>query len=132
VRPANNLQVNLSGIGFWIATIAIIWLLGAIGLGWLVKSFFIVIGLLLLAPVVAVLGFRWWLKRNLVEGKCPVCSGPVAGFKTMSLACPSCGEPLTVSDGTVQRVTPPGTVDVAVVDVDGVDVIDVSVKQLED
>ena len=120
----SNLQVNLSGLRFWITTFAIIWFLGIIGLGWLVKSFFIFLGLLILAPIVAVLVFRWWLKRNLVEGQCPVCSSSLAGFNNMQLACPSCGEPLVVENRTFQRLTPPGTVDV--------DAIDVSVKQLED
>nr|WP_228035115.1 hypothetical protein [Oculatella sp. LEGE 06141] len=118
------MQFNVSGIGFWLTAFAIVWLLGAVGLGWLVKSFLILIGLIILAPVVAFVGFRWWLKRNLVEAQCPVCHYESAGINGMQLRCPSCGEPLKVDAGHFQRLTPPGTVDV--------EAIDVSVKQLED
>ncbi|NJL37292.1 MAG: hypothetical protein HC899_11525, partial [Leptolyngbyaceae cyanobacterium SM1_4_3] len=57
-----NLQLNLSGFSFWLTLFAVVWLLGSIGLGWLVKSFFILIGLLLITPAIAFLGFRWWLQ----------------------------------------------------------------------
>jgi ssDNA-binding Zn-finger/Zn-ribbon topoisomerase 1 len=119
-----SLEFNLSGIGFWLTAFAIIWLLGAVGLGWLVKSFLILMGLILLTPVIAFLGFRWWLKRNLVEDACPVCRYESAGINGMQLRCPNCGEPLKVESKHFHRMTPPGTVDV--------DAIDVSVKQLED
>lgn len=127
-----NIQFNLSGLSTWLTIFAIIWLLGAIGLGWLVKSLVILLGLLLIAPVIAVLGFRWWLKRNVVESRCPVCSNPLAGINGMQLNCPSCGEPLVVQDRVFQRITPPGTVDVQVVDVQVVDTNVVDVRQLED
>ncbi len=117
-------SIQLSGLNFWLTIFAIVWLLGAIGLGWLVKSILIILALLLIAPVVGVLAFRWWLKRNLVEDKCPVCSTSLAGVEGMKLACPNCGEPLMVDDGKFQRITPPGTVDV--------NAVEVSAKQLED
>lgn len=120
----NGLQLNLSGIRFWLTTFAVIWLLSAIGLGWLVKSLFILLAFLLLLPIVFFIGLRWWLKRNLVDGQCPVCSQSLAGVNQMQLTCPSCGEPLRVEEGKFKRVTPPGVVDV--------DAVEVSVRQLED
>ena len=117
-------SIQLSGLNFWLTIFAIVWLLGAIGLGWLVKSLLIILALLIIAPVIGVFAFRWWLKRNLVEDKCPVCSTGLAGVEGMKLACPSCGEPLMVDDGSFQRITPPGTVDV--------NAVEVSAKQLED
>jgi hypothetical protein len=121
----NSLRsIQLSGFSFWLALLAIIWLLGSIGLGWLVKSFFILIGFLILTPIVAFLGFRWWLKRNLVVDRCPVCSYESAGINRTQLRCPSCSEPLRVEKGHFHRLTPPGTVDVTAVDV--------TVKQIED
>ncbi len=117
-------QFNLSGLRFWLVLFAVIWLLGAIGLGWLVKSVFILLGLLILAPILGFLGFRWWLKRNLVSDQCPVCRNEVAGINGVDMRCPSCGEPLHIDKGHFQRVTPPGTVDV--------EAIDVSVKQIEE
>lgn len=112
-----SLQVNFSGISFWLTLLLIVWLLGAIGLGWLVKSFFILIGLLLLAPVVAFFVFRWWLQRNLVESACPVCSYEFVGIHKTETRCPSCGEPLQVERKGFARLTPPGTVDVEAIEV---------------
>jgi hypothetical protein len=117
-------QFNLAGLRFWIILFTVIWLLGAIGLGWLVKSFFILMALLIIAPVIAFLGLRWWLKRNLVMDHCPVCSFESAGINGTQMRCPNCSEPLRIEQGHFYRLTPPGTVDV--------EAIDVSVKQLED
>jgi hypothetical protein len=117
-------QFNLSGLRFWLVLFAVIWLLGAIGLGWIVKSVFILLCLLIFAPVIGFLGFRWWLKRNLVMDQCPVCSYESAGINGTEMRCPNCGEPLRIEKGHFHRVTPPGTVDVQA--------IDVSVKQIED
>lgn len=119
-----NLQLNLSTLRFWFTLLVVIWLLSSIGLGWIVKASFIVLGFLLVAPVVAFLVFRWWLKRNLVVSQCPVCSYELAGLNGTQLRCPSCSEPLKVEKGHFHRLTPPGTVDV--------EAIDVSVKQIED
>jgi hypothetical protein len=117
-------QFNLAGLRFWIILFTVIWLLGAIGLGWLVKSFFILMALLIAAPVIAFLGLRWWLQRNLVMAHCPVCGFESAGINGTQMRCPSCSEPLRIEQGHFYRLTPPGTVDV--------EAIDVSVKQLED
>jgi hypothetical protein len=116
--------IQLSGLRFWITLLAVVWLLGTLGLGWLVKSFFILMGILLITPVLAFLGFRWWLKRNLVADACPVCGFESAGLNGTQLRCPSCSEPLKVEHGHFHRLTPPGTVDV--------DAIDVTVKQISD
>ncbi|MBF2047818.1 hypothetical protein [Leptolyngbya sp. 7M] len=117
-------SIQISGFGFWLTLLAIVWLLSSIGLGWLVKSVFVLIGIILLMPVVAFLGFRWWLKRNLVIDRCPVCGYESAGINNTQLRCPSCSEPLKVEHKHFHRLTPPGTVDV--------DAIDVTVKQIED
>lgn len=126
MNPNNfrSVQLNFSGIGFWITVIAIIWLLGSIGLGWLVKSFFILIGLLLILPIIAFAIFRWWLQRNLVESDCPVCGTNFAAFNKTETRCPSCGEPLQVQQGEFLRATPPGTVDV--------DVVEIPMQQLDE
>ncbi|HIK55514.1 MAG TPA: hypothetical protein IGS37_10185 [Synechococcales cyanobacterium M55_K2018_004] len=119
-----NLQFSLSGIRFWLGLFAVVWLLSAVGLGWLVKSFLFLLGLLLITPILAFLGFRWWLKRNLVEDQCPVCEFTSAGLNGFELRCPSCGEPLKVEKGRFLRLTPPGTVDI--------EAVEVPVKQIED
>lgn len=112
-----SFQFNFSTIGRWLTLLAFIWLLGSVGLGWLVNSFLILIGLLLLAPVLAFVGFRWWLQRNLVQDNCPVCRYEFTGLNRTQLQCPSCGEPLKVDQGHFNRLTPPGTIDVQAVEV---------------
>lgn len=118
------LQFNLSSIGYWLTLLALVWLLGSIGLGWLVKSFFILLGIIMVAPAIAFFVFRWWVKRNLVEDQCPVCGYEFTGFNRTEFSCPSCKEPLQVEKGHFQRLTPPGTIDV--------EAVEVSARQLED
>ena len=117
-------QFNLSGIGCLLTLLVMFWILGAIGLGWLVKSFVILVIFIVMAPIVAFLGFRWWLQRNLIEDKCPVCGYELTGLNQTQLRCPSCSEPLMVEEGRFKRITPPGTIDVQA--------IEVSAKQLEE
>ena len=121
----SSAQFNLSGIGGWVVLLAIAWLLGMIGLGWLVKSVLVLIGLLVFTPVIAFFAIRWWLKRNLVQDQCPVCGVSSAGINgTQLMRCPSCSEPLRVEQGHFYRITPPGTVDV--------EAVEVIAKQIED
>ena len=108
---------NLSGLGGWLVFFGIIWLLGSVGLGWLVKSVVVLVLFLAIAPIIALVGFRWWLRRNLVESQCPVCSHTSAGLNGTQLRCPNCNEPLKVEKGAFVRLTPPGTVDVQAVEV---------------
>jgi energy-coupling factor transporter transmembrane protein EcfT len=113
----NPSQFNLSGIGCWLTLLLVCWGLGAIGLGWLVNSFFVLLGLLAIAPLIAWYVFRWWVQRNLVEDQCPVCSYPFSGFNGTDCRCPNCGEPLKVEGGHFKRLTPPGTIDVEAIEV---------------
>ncbi|MGF1459672.1 MAG: hypothetical protein ACFBSG_11670 [Leptolyngbyaceae cyanobacterium] len=113
----NYYQINFSGLGCWLTVIAIAWLLGAIGLGWVVKSIAVLFVLILLAPVLGFIGFRWWLKRNLIEGNCPVCEVPLTGINNIQTVCPNCRTQLKVSRDGFVRFTPEGTVEVNAVDV---------------
>jgi hypothetical protein len=117
-------QFNLSGLSSLLTLLALSMLLGAVGLGWLVNGFLILMGLVLISPVIAWVGFRWWLKRNLVESRCPVCTYEFTGFNRTECQCPSCGEPLRVEQGRFNRLTPPGTIDV--------EAVEVSARQIED
>jgi hypothetical protein len=114
-----NFQLGMAEVSRLLLPFFIIWLLGAIGLGWLVKSLFFIFGLLLVTPVVAFLGFRWWLKRNLVQSQCPVCSYEFINLNKSEFSCPSCNESLTAQNGQFVRLTPPGTIDVSAVEVPG-------------
>lgn len=114
---------NESGLGCWLTVILVSLALGAVGLGWVVNSVLILLTILFFAPIIAFLGFRWWLKRNLVEDSCPVCTYEFTGFNGSECRCPNCGEELKVEGGKFARLTPPGTIDV--------DVVEVSANQLE-
>ena len=116
-NSVNKFQIGLSGVSRLLLPFVVLWLLGAIGLGWLVKSFLILLGLILITPILAIVGFQWWLKRNLVESACPVCEFQFTGLKAAEFACPSCGEPLKFENGSFHRLTPPGTIDVTAVEV---------------
>ena len=109
--------IALSTLRAWLVIVAAVWLLGAIGLGWLVKSFFALIGIILLAPVAIFVGVRWWIQRNLVQGQCPVCASPLAGLNKTQMRCPNCNEPIKVEHKHFSRLTPPGTIDVQAVEV---------------
>lgn len=115
-RPQTLLS-NYPALQTWLKVILVFWLLSLIGLGGLVKSFLVVLGLLILAPVVVMIGFYWWFQRNLVQGVCPVCQFELAGVNGTQTQCPQCGEPLNLQDRQFIRQTPPGTIDVQAVEV---------------
>ncbi|WP_341529836.1 hypothetical protein WKK05_11240 [Nostoc sp. UHCC 0302] len=112
-----SFQLNLLNLRPWLTLLAVIWLLASLGLGWLVNSLLIIVGLLLLAPVIAFFGFRWWLQRNLVADQCPVCTYEFTGLNNTQLQCPSCGESLLVKNSHFQRFAPEGTIDIKAVEV---------------
>lgn len=112
-----NFQIGFAEVSRFLLPFAILWLLGAIGLGWLVKSFFILVGLILVTPVIAFFGFRWWLRRNLIQADCPVCHHGFVSLNQTEFNCPSCSEPLKVENGRFSRLTLPGTIDVSAVEV---------------
>lgn len=118
-----QISLNNSGLGCLLTFILGAFLLTSVGLGWIVNSFLIIVAILAVLPIVAFFGLRWWLKQNVVEGACPVCSYEFTGFKNAECRCPNCGEALQVEGNQFKRVTPPGTIDV--------DAIEVSVKQIE-
>ena len=115
---SNFNQMQLSG-GLrqlvWLGLI--LWLLGSVGLGWLVKSLFLLLGLFLVVPIVAVFGLQWWVKRNLVKGECPVCQAELTGINGAPQQCGNCGEALQVSEGKFTRAAQAGTIDVQAVEV---------------
>jgi|SRR5579883_1227671 DNA-directed RNA polymerase subunit RPC12/RpoP len=110
-------QFNLSNLRLWLTLLAVMWLLASLGLGWLVNSLLIIVGVLLLAPVLVFFGFRWWLQHNLVTDQCPVCGYEFSGLNQTQLRCPNCSEQLLVQQGHFRRFTPEGTIDVTAVEV---------------
>jgi predicted RNA-binding Zn-ribbon protein involved in translation (DUF1610 family) len=119
-----HLQFNFENIRPWLTLLAISWLLASLGLGWLVNSLLIIFGLLLFLPVVAFLGFRWWLARNLVTGQCPVCGYELTGVNNTQLQCTNCGEQLSLKNNQFHRFAPEGTIDITAVEVEAKSVED--------
>jgi amino acid transporter len=124
IMRLNTSQFDIPGFGCGLTLLLFFWVLGAVGLGWVVKSFLFLVVFIVLAPVIGFFGLRWWLQRNLIQDKCPVCSYEFTGLNQAQLNCPSCGEPLQIEGGHFKRITPPGTIDVQAVEV--------SVQQIED
>lgn len=126
-NPAN--QIQLRGLLSWAMTLLVLFLISSVVPDWLINAVLILIGFALVAPIVGIFGFQWWLKRQLVTGNCPVCSYELNTLQVgdPQLQCPSCGELLEVKNGSFVRITPPGTIDVT-----AVDVLDVSAQTLED
>jgi Zn finger protein HypA/HybF involved in hydrogenase expression len=123
-----SIQVRFPGIGCWATLIVIVWLLGSVGLGWIIKSALVLFALILILPVVAFIGLRFWFSRNLIQGACPVCAQPLTGLTVLATACPNCGTALQVTREGFQRTTADGTIDVQAVEVS---VQEVSVQTIE-
>lgn len=119
-----QLQNSLVEASRWLLPLAILWLLGSLGLGGLIKLSLVAVGILLLTPVVLFLGLRWWLKRNLVQDSCPVCNYEFVGLEHAQLRCPNCSEALMVENRHFRRLAPPSTIDV--------NAVEVSAQQIED
>ena len=113
----NLFQVNLPRFQSWLTILAVCLLLGSLGLGWLVKSALVVIGLAIVTPIIGFIGFFWWLRRSIVEAECPVCSSPLQGVNGSEIQCTNCGEVLKVDRGQFVRDTPADTIDVIAVEV---------------
>ncbi|MGD1899535.1 MAG: hypothetical protein ACFB16_21635 [Phormidesmis sp.] len=118
----NQLQVRFPGLGCWVFLLIAFWIIGAIGITGVLKSIFALVLFLVLAPVIAFAGLQFWIKRNLVQGNCPVCDQPLTSLKTVNTPCPNCGTQVTVGEAGFERVASEGTIDVQAVDVQAVDV----------
>jgi len=103
-----------SGVRFWLTTLLVFWAFSTIGLGWLVNSFFILIGLITIVPVIGFFGLQWWIKRSIVSADCPVCEATFNASRSSQFQCPNCGEPLQEQQNKFVRLTPPGTIDIDV------------------
>jgi predicted RNA-binding Zn-ribbon protein involved in translation (DUF1610 family) len=112
------MESNFSVIVRWISILLLCLLLGSIGLGWVVKSALIIIGVVILIPIIAALSFGWWYYRNVGLDECPSCGEMVYGMNNREFTCPHCKDTLTMVNRTVQRVSPLGTIDVTAVEVE--------------
>jgi ribosomal protein S27E len=117
----NQLQGRYPGLGCWLFILGAIWLLGAIGIGGIIKSIFALILFVVLAPVLAFMALQFWIKRNFVSGNCPVCDQSVAGLKNTQISCLNCGTELSVSAEGFERFAADGIIDIQAVDIQAVD-----------
>jgi hypothetical protein len=113
----------------WIALF--VWLLGTLGLGWLVKGVVVVSVMLIAVPIAGIFVGQWWLRKNVVQGACPVCSYELTGLNGTQLSCANCGEPLRVENRQFRRMSADGAIDVTAVDVE-VQAVDVTVDVMAD
>jgi hypothetical protein len=110
-------SLNVSGSGCWLTAILFSLLLGAVGLGWLVNGFLILLAFLSIAPVIGWYALQWWVRSKLAIDRCPVCSYEFTGFNNTECRCPNCGEPLKIAKGRFERITLPGTIDINAIEV---------------
>jgi hypothetical protein len=115
--PSPGFPVRWQALKPWIVTLGAIWILGSVGLGWLVKSFLFLIGLTILTPILGFVGLRWWVSRTLVQDACPVCQYTFSALNNSQASCPNCGEAVNVANQRFQRLSSPGTIDVQAVEV---------------
>lgn len=100
----------------WLLLLGLI-LLSGTSFQWVANSFLILLAIVIILPIASWFGLQWWLRRNLVEAPCPVCSYEFTGFQGTNCVCPSCGESLQAEQGQFKRFTPAGTIDVEAVEV---------------
>ncbi|MGB3765459.1 MAG: hypothetical protein WA947_02785 [Phormidesmis sp.] len=115
----NQMRVRFPGLGCWIFVLGGAWLLGAIGLSGIVKSIFALVLFLVLTPVIVLIVARFWIKRNLVEGACPICDQSLTSIKNVKMACPNCTTQLMTTEEGFERFAPEGVIDVQAVDIQG-------------
>ncbi len=113
----NQLQGRFPGLGCWLFILGAVWLLGAIGIGGIIKSFLALGLFVVLAPVLAFLALQFWIKRNLVSGSCPVCEQSLAGLKNSKMPCLNCGTELSVTAEGFERFATDGVIDIQAVDI---------------
>ncbi|RMH66873.1 MAG: hypothetical protein D6676_03970 [Cyanobacteria bacterium J003] len=106
-----------STLRFWFSVLLVTWLLGLLGLGWLVQSFLVLFLFLMVTPVLLFAGLQLWLRWKLVTATCPVCGFEFSSLNNTQTQCPACGEMLMVRDRQFHRLAPPGTIDVEAVEV---------------
>ncbi len=114
IGMSNGSGDRWASVRFWLTTLFVFWALGAIGLGWLVNSIFILIGLFTILPIAAFVGLQWWANSKILTADCPVCSTTFTATKDGQFNCPSCGEPLEAHNNQFRRITLPGTIDIDV------------------
>jgi len=120
----NQLRVRFPGLGCWVFILLTVWIVGAIGITGILKATLALVLFLVLAPVFAFLGLQFWIRRNLVQGKCPVCEQPLTSLKNVKTTCPSCSTQVTASDEGFERVASDGVIDIQAVDIQGTAVSD--------
>ena len=106
-------SISLSGWGFWLGVLAVVLLLSAVGLGWIVASLIGLLVFLLSLPILLLLGFRWWLRGTITTDECPVCYVKSEAIEGSRFGCPNCGELLYVADGQFHRQVSSDVVEVA-------------------
>ncbi|NJK63176.1 MAG: hypothetical protein HC921_11295 [Synechococcaceae cyanobacterium SM2_3_1] len=114
LQTPKTYSIALRGWGFWLGALGVALLLSAAGLGWLIIFLLGFLIFLLLLPVLILITFRWWIGRLIATDSCPVCGFESQALEGRRFRCPSCGEALFVADGEFHRRTPPGTIEVEV------------------
>lgn len=99
----------------------LVWLVLTGRIGVLFDSFLILFAFVTIVPVLAILVFRWWVARQVVQSTCPLCGSSVTGLKGKSFPCNVCGNTVTPEDSGNFSVKDPSS---ATIDIDAKEVDD--------
>lgn len=100
----------------------LVWLVVTGRIGIIFDSFLFLFAFVTIVPVIAVLAFRWWLSRQLVQGHCPSCGATVTGLKGQSFPCTVCGNTVQGEPSGRFSVKDPAS---ATIDIDATEVEDI-------
>lgn len=105
-------------VALWIG---LVWLVLTGRIGFIFDSFLFLFAFVTIVPVLAVLAFRWWLSRQLVQGTCPSCGASVTGLKGQNFPCAVCGNTVQGDPSGSFSVKDPAT---ATIDIDATEIDD--------
>lgn len=100
----------------------LVWLVVTGRIGVLFDSFLILFAIVTIVPVIALLGFRWWINRQVVRGTCPSCGANVTSLRGQTFQCTSCGSTMQDEDRGNFSVKDPSS---ATIDIDAKEISDV-------
>ena len=100
----------------------LIWLVLTGRIGVLFDSFLILFAIVTIVPVIALLGFRWWINRQVVRGTCPSCGATVTSLRGQTFQCTSWGNTMQDEESGNFSVKDPSS---ATIDIDAKEISDV-------
>lgn len=97
----------------------LVWMVITGRIGFLFDSFLFLFAVVTILPVFAMVAFRWWVGRQVVQGTCPYCGAHVTGLRNQTFQCTNCGNTMQAEDAGNFSVKDPSS---ATIDIDAKEV----------